>query len=99
MGDDFENCELEICWQDGKSEKFLWDRIPMINNYETTNYEVEINGLNYIKEEDFSATLALEYDKIFEWIFCSRIGTCKKALLKSNKRVKLVLKRNRRNED
>lgn len=98
MGDDFENCELEICWQDGNGEKFLWDRIPMINNYETTNYEVEINGSDYIMK-DFEATIALEYDEIFKWIFCSQIEVFDKALLKSNKKVKSVLKRNKQNEN
>lgn len=94
MGDDFENYELEICWQDGNGNELFWDTIPMINNYDAENYDVEISGLDYIKK-DLEATIALEYDKIFEWIFCSRIEACKKALLKSNKRVKLVLKRNK----
>lgn len=98
MGDDFENCELEICWQDGNGEKFSWDKIPMVNNYEPRNYDVEINGSDYIMK-DFEATIALEYDEIFKWIFCSRIKAFDKALLKSNKKVKSVLKRNKQNED
>lgn len=98
MGDDFENYELEICWQDGNGNELFWDTIPMINNCDAENYDVEINGLDYIKN-DLEATIALEYDEIFKWIFCSRIETFDKALLKSNKKVKSVLKRNKQNED
>lgn len=98
MGDDFENCELEICWQDGNGNELFWDTIPMINNCNAENYDIEINGLDYTKK-DLETTIALEYDEIFKWIFCSRIETFDKALLKSNKKVKSVLKRNKQNED
>lgn len=98
MEDDFENYELEICWQDGNGNELFWDTIPMINNYDAENYDVEISGLDYIKK-DLEATIALEYDEIFEWIFCSRIEAFDKALLKNNKKVKSILKGNKQNEN
>ena len=98
MEDDFENYELEICWQDGNGNELFWDTIPMINNYDAENYDVEISGLDYIKK-DLEAAIALEYDEIFEWIFCSRIEAFDKALLKNNKKVKSILKGNKQNEN
>ena len=98
MGDDFENCELEICWQDGNGNELFWDTIPMINNCDAENYDVEINGPDYIKK-DFEATIALEYDEIFKWILCSQIEAFDKTIKKSNKKVKSVLKRNKQNEN
>lgn len=43
MEDDFENCELGICWQDGNGNEIIYDTLPIITSYESFDYFFDTN--------------------------------------------------------